>query len=116
MDQHDSNTNLALRIGERRCKSGTSVFTSMKRFRRDAGQLLSILPCLNETPAVLVTGIPRGEFRFHVDRSKSSEIEDRFSWEPVDHASIFFSLRASQSFVFFTSPFWSRGAVGFTVG
>src|SRR5580698_2083518 len=31
---------------------------------------------------------------------KSSEIEYRFSWELIDYASIFFSFRASKSFVF----------------
>src|ERR1035437_11030472 len=57
-------------------------------------------PCLKETPAVLVAGILWCVIRFHVHRSKSSEIEYRFSWELIDHASIFFSLRASQSLVF----------------
>ena len=38
-----------------------------------------------------------------IHRSKSSESGCRFSWELIEHASIFFSLRASQSFVFFTS-------------
>jgi hypothetical protein len=44
--------------------------------------------------------ILRSVIRFHVHHSKSSEIEFRFSWELIDHASIFFSSRASQFFVF----------------